>query len=180
MVLRALVSAYVGHAGPVGSTALSHLMPTALSPASIRNTLGELHELGLIDKAHASAGRVPTSIGLRVFSPRMVKMFGNWGKSGPKKSPLPTSERSERPTPHYRARQRPTTRPRFVTPVTIPRRLTGMATDPGRPSTPPAVARPATLARMPDAAPSTPQHAPPVLLRAALIADGRTTLEIRE
>jgi len=67
MVLRALVSAYVGHAGPVGSKALSHLMPTSLSPASIRNTLGELHDLGLIDKAHASAGRVPTSIGLRVF-----------------------------------------------------------------------------------------------------------------
>ena len=67
MVLRALVAAYVGQAGPVASSALAHLMPTPLSPASIRNTLGELHELGLIDKAHASAGRVPTAEGLRAF-----------------------------------------------------------------------------------------------------------------
>lgn len=67
MVLRALVAAYVGQAGPVASSSLAHLMPTPLSPASIRNTLGELHELGLIDKAHASAGRVPTAEGLRAF-----------------------------------------------------------------------------------------------------------------
>jgi heat-inducible transcriptional repressor len=67
MVLRALVATYVGQAGPVASSTLSQRMPTRLSPASIRNTLGELHELGLIDKAHASAGRVPTAAGLRVF-----------------------------------------------------------------------------------------------------------------
>ena len=53
MVLHALVAAYVGQAGPVSSTALSHLMPKTLSPASIRNTLAELHEAGLIAKAHA-------------------------------------------------------------------------------------------------------------------------------
>ena len=51
MVLRALVAAYIGQAGPVASTALSHLMPTSLSPASIRNTLAELHERGLTDKS---------------------------------------------------------------------------------------------------------------------------------
>lgn len=74
MVLRALVSAYVGQAGPVASSALSHLMPTTLSPASIRNTLAELHELGLIDKAHASAGRVPTPIGMRVFVDHLLEL----------------------------------------------------------------------------------------------------------
>ena len=71
MVLRALVAAYVGQAGPVASTTLSHLMPTPLSPASIRNTLSELHERGLIAKAHASAGRVPTAMGLRVPTARL-------------------------------------------------------------------------------------------------------------
>jgi len=74
MVLRALVAAYVGQAGPVASTALSHLMPKTLSPASIRNTLAELHEAGLIDKAHASAGRVPTSFGLRVFVDQLLEL----------------------------------------------------------------------------------------------------------
>lgn len=74
MVLRALVAAYVGQAGPVASTALSHLMPKTLSPASIRNTLAELHEAGLIDKAHASAGSVPTSFGLRVFVDQLLEL----------------------------------------------------------------------------------------------------------
>jgi len=74
MVLRALVAAYVGQAGAVASTALSHLMPTSLSPASIRNTLAELHERGLTDKAHASAGRVPTALGLRVFVEHLLEV----------------------------------------------------------------------------------------------------------
>ena len=74
MVLCALVAAYVGQAGPVASTTLSHLMPTPLSPASIRNTLSELHERGLIAKAHASAGRVPTAMGLRVFVDELLEI----------------------------------------------------------------------------------------------------------
>ncbi len=73
-VLRALVAAYVGQAGPVASTTLSHLMPAPLSPASIRNTLSELHERGLIAKAHASAGRVPTAMGLRVFVDELLEV----------------------------------------------------------------------------------------------------------
>jgi heat-inducible transcriptional repressor len=74
MVLRALVAAYVGQAGPVASRTLSLLMPTPLSPASIRNTLSELHAAGLIDKAHASAGRVPTELGLRVFIDHLLEL----------------------------------------------------------------------------------------------------------
>lgn len=74
MVLRALVAAYVGQAGPVGSKTLSQLMPSPLSSASIRNTLAELHEAGLIDKAHASAGRVPTELGLRIFIDHLLEL----------------------------------------------------------------------------------------------------------
>jgi heat-inducible transcriptional repressor len=74
MVLRALVAVYVGQAGPVASHTLSLLMPTPLSSASIRNTLAELHEAGLIDKAHASAGRVPTELGLRVFIDDLLEL----------------------------------------------------------------------------------------------------------
>lgn len=73
VVLRALVVAYIDHAEPVASGALALMIPTPLSSASIRNTLAELHEAGLIDKAHASAGRVPTSLGLRVFVDHLVE-----------------------------------------------------------------------------------------------------------
>lgn len=66
-VLRAVVASYVGEAAPVGSKTLSHLLPMSLSSASIRNTLVELTELGLIEKRHASAGRVPSETGLRRF-----------------------------------------------------------------------------------------------------------------
>ena len=66
-VLRAVVASYVGEGAPIGSRTLSHLLPVPLSAASIRNTLGELTELGLVEKPHASSGRVPTEQGLRRF-----------------------------------------------------------------------------------------------------------------
>jgi heat-inducible transcriptional repressor len=66
-VLSALVGAYVGEAAPVASDTVAALLPVRLSPASVRNTLGELHELGLLEKLHRSAGRIPTELGLRVF-----------------------------------------------------------------------------------------------------------------
>lgn len=72
LVLRAIVAAYVGEAAPVGSRSLSHVLPIAISAASIRNTMAELAELGLIEKPHRSAGRVPTAAGLRVFVDRLV------------------------------------------------------------------------------------------------------------
>jgi heat-inducible transcriptional repressor len=66
-VLRAVMAAYVGEAAPVGSRTVSHLLPVKLSSASIRNTMAELSVLGLIEKPHASSGRVPTECGLRFF-----------------------------------------------------------------------------------------------------------------
>jgi heat-inducible transcriptional repressor len=66
-VLRAVVSAYIGEASPVGSHTLARALPVHLSAASIRNTMGELTRLGLIEQPHTSAGRMPTELGLRVF-----------------------------------------------------------------------------------------------------------------
>jgi heat-inducible transcriptional repressor len=66
-VLRAVVSGYVGEAAPIGSKTLARLLPMSLSSASVRNVLGELAELGLLEKPHASAGRIPTERGLRLF-----------------------------------------------------------------------------------------------------------------
>lgn len=72
LVLRAIVASYVGEAAPVGSRSISHVLPVALSSASIRNTMAELAELGLVEKPHASAGRVPTASGLRCFVDHLV------------------------------------------------------------------------------------------------------------
>ena len=66
-VLSAVVSAYVGEGGPVGSLMLSHLLSVKLSSASVRSVLAELAELGLVEQPHKSAGRVPTDRGLRCF-----------------------------------------------------------------------------------------------------------------
>jgi heat-inducible transcriptional repressor len=72
LVLRAIVASYVGEAAPVGSRSISHVLPVSLSSASIRNTMAELSELGLVEKPHASAGRVPTAQGLRCFLDHLV------------------------------------------------------------------------------------------------------------
>jgi len=65
--MRAVVAAYVGAAAPVGSATISGLLATPLSSASIRNTMSELTELGLIEQPHSSSGRIPTEMGLRLF-----------------------------------------------------------------------------------------------------------------
>ncbi len=66
-VLRAVVTGYVGEAAPIGSQTIARLLSTHLSPASVRSVLVELAELGLLEKPHASAGRLPTERGLRFF-----------------------------------------------------------------------------------------------------------------
>jgi len=73
-VLRALVSSFVGDAVPVASETIASLLPVHLSPQSVRNTLAELEEAGLVDKPHRSAGRVPTARGMRVFVDQLLAL----------------------------------------------------------------------------------------------------------
>ncbi|HWF77174.1 MAG TPA: heat-inducible transcriptional repressor HrcA [Caulobacteraceae bacterium] len=65
-IFRRIVEAYLETGEPVGSRTLSRA-GIALSPASIRNTMQDLAELGLLDAPHISAGRMPTHVGLRLF-----------------------------------------------------------------------------------------------------------------
>jgi heat-inducible transcriptional repressor len=74
LVLRSVVASYVGEALPVGSTTLTQLLPVPLSSATVRNTMAELSELGLIEKPHRSSGRIPTERGLRVFVDDLVDL----------------------------------------------------------------------------------------------------------
>ena len=66
-VFRRLVEAYLETGEPVGSRTLSRSVSENVSPATIRNVMQDLELLGLLDSPHASAGRVPTQIGLRLF-----------------------------------------------------------------------------------------------------------------
>jgi heat-inducible transcriptional repressor len=66
-IFRRIVESYLETGEPLGSRNLSRLLPISLSPASVRNVMSDLEELGLIYSPHISAGRLPTQSGLRFF-----------------------------------------------------------------------------------------------------------------
>lgn len=66
-IFRRIVETYLTSGEPLGSRNLSRLLPMALSPASVRNVMSDLEDLGLIYSPHVSAGRLPTQTGLRFF-----------------------------------------------------------------------------------------------------------------
>ncbi len=66
-VFKRIVESYLSTGEPVGSRNLSRALPLGLSPASIRNVMSDLEQLGLIFAPHTSAGRLPTQHGLRLF-----------------------------------------------------------------------------------------------------------------
>ncbi len=72
-VFRQIVDSYLTTGAPVGSRTLSKLGALGLSPASIRNTMQDLEELGLLAAPHTSAGRLPTQLGLRMFVDGMMQ-----------------------------------------------------------------------------------------------------------
>ena len=72
LLLKALVERYIADGQPVGSRTLSRASGLDLSPATIRNVMADLEELGLIASPHTSAGRVPTARGYRLFVDTML------------------------------------------------------------------------------------------------------------
>ena len=72
-VFREIVDSYIVSGSPVGSRTLSKLGSLGLSPASIRNVMQDLEELGLLAAPHTSAGRLPTDLGLRMFVDGMMQ-----------------------------------------------------------------------------------------------------------
>ncbi|MDE2145510.1 MAG: heat-inducible transcriptional repressor HrcA [Burkholderiales bacterium] len=71
-LLKTLVERYIADGAPVGSRTLSRTSGLDLSPATIRNVMADLEELGLIASPHTSAGRVPTARGYRLFVDTML------------------------------------------------------------------------------------------------------------
>jgi heat-inducible transcriptional repressor len=73
-IFRQIVESYLATGEPLGSRNLSRLITTPLSPASVRNVMADLEQLGLIYAPHTSAGRLPTELGLRFFVDALMQI----------------------------------------------------------------------------------------------------------
>lgn len=72
-ILGILIADYIATADPVGSRTIAKKHPGHLSPATIRNVMSDLTELGLLTQPHTSAGRVPTGAGFRYYVDSLFK-----------------------------------------------------------------------------------------------------------
>ncbi|MCW5653345.1 heat-inducible transcriptional repressor HrcA [Hydrogenophaga sp.] len=72
LLLKTLVERYIADGQPVGSRTLAKAAGMELSPATIRNVMSDLEDLGLIASPHTSAGRIPTARGYRLFVDTML------------------------------------------------------------------------------------------------------------
>lgn len=72
LLLKALIERYIADGQPVGSRTLSKASGLDLSPATIRNVMADLEDIGLIVSPHTSAGRIPTAKGYRLFVDTML------------------------------------------------------------------------------------------------------------
>jgi len=75
-ILYAVVTEYLHGGDPVGSRTVTRRHDLKLSPATVRNVMSDLEELGLLEQRHSSAGRVPTASGLRFFINELLKIRG--------------------------------------------------------------------------------------------------------
>jgi len=73
-IFRQIVQSYIATGDPAGSRSISRALPMTLSPASVRNIMSDLEELGLIYAPHTSAGRLPTESGLRLFVDALLEI----------------------------------------------------------------------------------------------------------
>ncbi len=73
-IFRRIVETYLDTGEPVGSRNISRILPVTLSPASVRNVMADLEQLGLIRAPHTSAGRLPTEFGLRFFVDALLEI----------------------------------------------------------------------------------------------------------
>ena len=121
MLLKTLVERYIADGQPVGSRTLSKTSGLELSPATIRNVMADLEELGLIVSPHTSAGRVPTARGYRLFVDTMLTVR----PAGAGEAPVPLREQLQPDQPQRviaNAAQLLSNLSQFVGVVTAPRK----------------------------------------------------------
>ena len=66
-ILKIVVEGYIAAAEPVGSKAIVEKMPVKISPATVRNELADLEQMGYLEQPHTSAGRIPSAQGYRLY-----------------------------------------------------------------------------------------------------------------
>lgn len=74
LLLKTLIERYIADGQPVGSRTLARQAGLEISPATVRNVMVDLEEMGLVASPHTSAGRVPTQLAYRVFVDTMLKV----------------------------------------------------------------------------------------------------------
>ncbi|MCC2686554.1 MAG: hrcA, partial [Paenibacillaceae bacterium] len=72
-ILSAIVDDYIRSAEPVGSRSISKRGDVGFSPATIRNEMSDLEELGYLEQPHTSAGRIPSHLGYRYYVDHLLK-----------------------------------------------------------------------------------------------------------
>jgi len=73
LILKAIVDDYIRSAEPVGSRSISKREGIGFSPATIRNEMADLEELGFLEQPHTSAGRIPSTLGYRYYVDHLIK-----------------------------------------------------------------------------------------------------------
>ena len=74
MILNAIIDDYIRFAEPVGSRSISKRGDVGFSPATIRNEMADLEELGFLEQPHTSAGRIPSQKGYRYYVDNLVQL----------------------------------------------------------------------------------------------------------
>jgi heat-inducible transcriptional repressor len=73
LILQAIIEDYINTAEPVGSRTISKKYLTGTSPATIRNEMADLEEMGFIEQPHTSAGRIPSDKGYRLYVDKIMR-----------------------------------------------------------------------------------------------------------
>ncbi|MFC6332471.1 heat-inducible transcriptional repressor HrcA [Paenibacillus septentrionalis] len=73
LILKAIVDDYIRSAEPVGSRSISKRDDVSFSPATIRNEMADLEDLGYLEQPHTSAGRIPSTLGYRYYVDHLLK-----------------------------------------------------------------------------------------------------------
>ena len=74
-ILQAIIDDFIDHAEPVGSRTLSKRYNMGISPATIRNEMSDLEDMGFLTHPHASAGRVPSEKAYRLYVDDLMKRY---------------------------------------------------------------------------------------------------------
>lgn len=74
-LIKAIVDAHIAHGEPVGSKYLSENSGLTCSPATIRNEMSDLEEMGYLAQPHTSAGRIPTELGYRLYVDALINQY---------------------------------------------------------------------------------------------------------